>query len=66
VITAEIQNRVTQRARQFDQAWKLQERMSNEVVGDLEGIAVKVSGEKIVVEPKESAFADSWLLNNRM
>jgi hypothetical protein len=55
VVAAKVQDRVTQRARQLDQARKLQERMRGQIVGDLEGVAIKVRSEEILIEHQQLA-----------
>jgi hypothetical protein len=53
---------MTERARQLYQARKLQERMLSQVVGDLEGVTIKVCSEQILVECQQVAGVGTALL----
>ncbi len=62
VITAKIQNGMTERARQLYQARNLQQRMPGQVVGDLEGVTIKVRSEQILIERQQVAGLVAALL----
>jgi len=63
LVTAKVQYGVTQRACQLDQARKLQERMPSEIVGDLEGVAIKVRSEEILIECQQLTCLGTRLLH---